>query len=57
MTTFRQLTVVNIVPFSTLAIKAPNTTITEFAKTVDPDETAHNKLSHLELHSLPSHGS
>ena len=24
--------------------KAPNTTIAEFANTVDPDETAHNDL-------------
>ena len=26
-----------------LSIKVPNTTITEFANTVDPDETAHNR--------------
>ena len=37
-----------------LAHKAPNTTITEFANTVDPDETAHNELSHLDLQCLPS---
>ena len=35
--------------------KAPNTTIAEFANTVDPDETAaHNEPSHLNLQCLPS---
>ena len=32
----------------------PNTTKAEFAKTMDPDETAHNELSHLDLQCLPS---
>ena len=32
-----------------LTSKAPNTTIADFAKTVDPDETAH-----LDLQCLPS---
>ena len=31
-----------------------NTTIAEFANTVDPDETAHHEPSHLNLQSLPS---
>ena len=35
-------------------VKAPNTTITDFANTVDPDETAHNEPSHLDLQCLPS---
>ena len=34
--------------------KAPNTTIAEFANTVNPDETAHNEPSHLDLQCLPS---
>ena len=34
--------------------KAPNTTIAEFANTVDPDETAHIEPSHLELQCLPT---
>ena len=34
-----------------LTLKAPNTTIAEFANTEDPDETAHYEPSHLE----PSH--
>ena len=34
--------------------KAPNTTIAEFANTADPDETAHNEPSHLDLQCLPS---
>ena len=34
-----------------LAIKAPNTTIAEFANTADADETAHNEL---DLQCLPS---
>ena len=37
-----------------LTRKAPNTTIAEFANTVDPDETAHNEPSHLDLQCLPS---
>ena len=32
-----------------ISLKAPNTTKAEFANTVDPDETAHNELSHLDL--------
>ena len=36
-----------------LICKAPNTTA-EFANTVDPDETAHNEPSHLDLQCLPS---
>ena len=37
-----------------LTHKAPNTTTADFANTVDPDETAHNELSHLDLQCLPS---
>ena len=39
-----------------LILKAPSTTTTiaKFADTADPDETAHNKPSHLDLQSLPS---
>ena len=37
-----------------LALKAPNTSKAEFANTVDPDETAHNEPSHLDLQCLPS---
>ena len=37
-----------------LTLKAPNTTIAEFANTADPDETAHNEPSHLDLQCLPS---
>ena len=37
-----------------LTLKAPNTTIAEFANTVDPDETAHNEPSHLDLQCLHS---
>ena len=37
-----------------LTCKVPNTTIAEFANTVDPDETAHNEPSHLDLQCLPS---
>ena len=37
-----------------LTRKAPNTTIAEFANTVDPDETAHYEPSHLDLQCLPS---
>ena len=32
----------------------PNTTIAEFANLVDPDEMAHDELSHLDLQCLPS---
>ena len=37
-----------------LTLKEPNTTIAELANTADPDETAHNELSHLDLQCLPS---
>ena len=37
-----------------LTCNAPNTTIAEFANTVDPDEMAHNEPSHLDLQCLPS---
>ena len=37
-----------------LTRKVPNTTISEFANTVDPDETAHNEPPHLDLQYLPS---
>ena len=37
-----------------LTHKVPNTTLTEFAKNVDPDETAHNELSYQDLQCLPS---
>ena len=37
-----------------LARKAPNSKIADFANTVDPDETAHNEPSHLDLQFLPS---
>ena len=40
----------NINPF----LNTPNTTIALFANTVDPDETAHNEPSHLNLQFLPS---
>ena len=39
---------------SLLALKVPNTKISEFANTADPDEMAHNELSHLDLQCLPS---
>ena len=32
-----------------LTLKAPNTTLSVFANTADPDETAHNGPSHLDL--------
>ena len=32
-----------------LTLKASNTTKAEFANTLDPDETAHNEPSHLNL--------
>ena len=34
--------------------KASNTTIAEFANTVDPVEMAHNEPSHQDLQCLPS---
>ena len=37
-----------------LTLKAPNTTISEFVNTADPDETAHNEPSQLDLQRLPS---
>ena len=37
-----------------LTRKVSNTTIAEFGNTVDPDETAHNEPSHLDLQCLPS---
>ena len=37
-----------------LTCKAPNTIIAEFANTVDPDETAHNEPSRLNLQCLLS---
>ena len=37
-----------------LTRKAQNTTIAEFANTVDPDERAHNEPSHLDLLCLLS---
>ena len=37
-----------------ITLKAPNTTIAEFANTADPDETAHNEPSHLDLQCLLS---
>ena len=37
-----------------LTLKAPNTTIAKFAITADPDETAHNEPTHLDLQCLPS---
>ena len=40
--------------FCMLTLKAPNTPIAEFANTADPDETAHNEPSHLDLQCLPS---
>ena len=32
----------------------PNTTIAAFANTVDPDEMAHDELSHPDLRCMPS---
>ena len=37
-----------------LTLKVPNTTIAEFANTVDPDEKAHNEPSHLNPQCLLS---
>ena len=34
-------------------LKAPLKTI-DYAKSIDPDETAHNELLHLDLNCLPS---
>ena len=39
---------------SILTHKVPNTTIADFASTVDPDETTHNEPSHLDLQCFPS---
>ena len=39
---------------SIVTLKAPNTTIAEFANTADPDETAHDEPSHLDLQCLLS---
>ena len=36
-----------------LTLKGSNTTIAKFANTADPDETAHNEPSHLDLQCLP----
>ena len=35
-----------------LTFKAPNTAIAKFTNTADPDETAHNEPSHLDLQCL-----
>ena len=37
-----------------LTLKAPNTTIAEFANTADSGETAHDEPSHLDLQCLSS---
>ena len=37
-----------------LTLKVPITTIAKYANTDDPDETAHNELSHLDLQCLRS---
>ena len=36
-----------------ILVKRPNTTLTKFANTVDPDETAHYEQFHLDLQCLP----
>ena len=36
-----------------LTHKEKNTIIAEFANTVDPDKTAHNEPSHLDVQCLP----
>ena len=41
--------IVQYVPNKNLTFKEPNTTIADFAHTVDPNETAQNELSHLDL--------
>ena len=51
---FKVSKVVQISMSYILTIKAPNKTIAEFANTVDPEETAHNKLSHQDLQCVPS---
>ena len=40
--------------YFSLNLKAPNTIKAAFANTVDPDETAHNEPSHLDLQCLPA---
>ena len=45
---------IRLAPVVLLTRKAPNTTICEFANLLDPDETAHNEPSHLDLQCLPS---
>ena len=37
-----------------LTLKASNKTVAEFSNTADPDETAHNEPSYLDLECLPS---
>ena len=37
-----------------LTLKAPNTTIAEFANTVDSVKMVHNEQSHLDLQTLSS---
>ena len=37
-----------------LTLKVQNTTIAEYAYTVDPDEMTHNEQSHLDLQCLTS---
>ena len=39
---------------SKLTLKVPNFTIAVFANNADPDETAHNVPSYLDLQYLPS---
>ena len=41
-------------PKTELTCKVPNTTIDDFANTVDSDEMAHNEQCHLDLQCLPS---
>ena len=49
------LIITKVVGTLNLTLKASNTTIiAEFANTADPDETAHNEPSHLDLQCLPS---
>ena len=49
--TVQKLGVIKLIPWQ---IKTPNTTLAEFANTVDPDEMAHNWPFHLDLQCLPS---
>ena len=42
-----------IITFAVLTLSALQTKIDSFANSVDPDETAHNEPSHLDLHCLP----